>query len=576
MHITKKVIGFCLILAMIKTDAIAQTKQRTYRKITQRELLDTLFQCTVIKDQVYLDGDIYLGDTTELNRLQNLAFAFVVDDNFILQTRWQNNTIPVEFDNNFLMTEKNVIITALNEMMALTYIRFKFRTNENDYIFYKKVSESQLGFCGGSSPVGRKSGKQEIRISCLSPKIVKHETLHSLGFYHEQSRTDRDNFSTILTANIEAGAESNFDKHLFFVKDIGGYDFRSIMHYGAFDFGIKVNGVRKQTIRSKVNPPNTSFSSSELSSGDIDALKAIYPMKNIARAPLPVYNDMFSDNQEWTTGPYFGTKGTFLADVNGDRKADAIVVNNDLITVRRSNGSVFTPNESWTTIPFFGNKGTYFADVNGDGKADAIAVSVLETRVRKSTGSSFGPAERWIDGFFGDKGVFFVDVTGDGKADAILAGESGIRVRVSDGISFGASERWIDSDSYGTKGTFFADVNGDNKADAIVVNDGGIVVRVSRGTSFSQNFTWSSQAYVGTRGNYFSDVNGDGKADAIVVNENGISVRRSRDYDFMPTETGTSNPYLADIVMLFGDVTGSGKCAAVVVNNNIIVVRPAY
>jgi hypothetical protein len=32
-------------------------------------------------------------------------------------------------------------------------------------------------------------------------------------------------------------------------------------------------------------------------------------------------------------GPYFGTPGTFFADVTGDGRADAIVVNDDTITV---------------------------------------------------------------------------------------------------------------------------------------------------------------------------------------------------------------------------------------------------
>ena len=34
-------------------------------------------------------------------------------------------------------------------------------------------------------------------------------------------------------------------------------------------------------------------------------------------------------------GPYFGTRGTFFADVSGDGRADAIVVNDDTVTVRR-------------------------------------------------------------------------------------------------------------------------------------------------------------------------------------------------------------------------------------------------
>ena len=83
----------------------------------------------------------------------------------------------------------------------------------------------------------------------------------------------------------------------------------------------------------------------------------------------------FAPNEDWTGGPYFGTRGTFFADVTGDGKADAIVVNDGTVTVRRSTGSGFAPNEDWTGGPYFGTRGTLFADVTGDDRADAIVVN---------------------------------------------------------------------------------------------------------------------------------------------------------------------------------------------------------
>lgn len=46
----------------------------------------------------------------------------------------------------------------------------------------------------------------------------------------------------------------------------------------------------------------------------------------------------FSPNETWTSNPYYGNQaphGTF-ADVTGDGRADAIVVNDSGVTVRRS------------------------------------------------------------------------------------------------------------------------------------------------------------------------------------------------------------------------------------------------
>src|SRR5436309_16051006 len=78
--------------------------------------------------------------------------------------------------------------------------------------------------------------------------------------------------------------------------------------------------------------------------------------------------------EAWTPQSYYGQPGTAFADVDGDKRADAIVVNKDRITVRRSTGSGFGAYEAWTPQSYYGQLGTAFADVDGDGKADAIVV----------------------------------------------------------------------------------------------------------------------------------------------------------------------------------------------------------
>lgn len=48
---------------------------------------------------------------------------------------------------------------------------------------------------------------------CIYVGIVMHEMMHAAGFWHEQSRQDRDNFITINTFNIQNGMEYNFQKY---------------------------------------------------------------------------------------------------------------------------------------------------------------------------------------------------------------------------------------------------------------------------------------------------------------------------------------------------------------------------
>jgi len=144
-------------------------------------------------------------------------------------------------------------------------------------------------------------------------------------------------------------------------------------------------------------------------------------------------------------------------DVTGDGKADAIVVNSNTITVRPSEAATidlpwiqlsyqdFAPNEDWTHGSYYG---AFFADVTGDGRADAIVVNNVLTSgfpgelisatvpVRTSDGSEFAPQDQhdWL--VTSHDPTQFADVTGDGKADAIVADGGTITVYRSDGTRF--------------------------------------------------------------------------------------------------------------------------------------------
>ena len=59
-----------------------------------------------------------------------------------------------------------------------------------------------------SSSVGRTArGEQKVNLHqyCWLKGIVIHEIAHAIGFFHEQSRTDRNSYVNIIYQNIEVG-----------------------------------------------------------------------------------------------------------------------------------------------------------------------------------------------------------------------------------------------------------------------------------------------------------------------------------------------------------------------------------
>ena len=107
---------------------------------------------------------------------------------------------------------------------------------------------------------------------------------------------------------------------------------------------------------------------------------------------LPLTGSAFDSDGGTDWGDSCGSEGNFFADVNGDGMADAIAVSPGGIQVLLSTGTSFAPGPSgvdWTTVPFYGAVATFFADVNGDKRADAIAVDNGSVLVWLSNGSSF-------------------------------------------------------------------------------------------------------------------------------------------------------------------------------------------
>lgn len=70
---------------------------------------------------------------------------------------------------------------------------------------YKIVNRIFLNF-SCHTPVGYHGRRSDVTLGtgCLRKGTVMHEVLHALGFWHEQSRADRDNYVKIHFENIQS------------------------------------------------------------------------------------------------------------------------------------------------------------------------------------------------------------------------------------------------------------------------------------------------------------------------------------------------------------------------------------
>jgi Astacin (Peptidase family M12A)/FG-GAP repeat len=198
------------------------------------------------------DLDIDLGPVEKL-RLRGAAN---------MGERWPDGQVTYAFADDFAgqvcasgMTSCQDVRTRVRETLAAMERKLPMRFTEVPFEIFKPMITYQWGDSdqsvpGQSSHTGRDAGGQTIKfrrghetdpnpapfpaLYNLQPQAgtVRHETLHGLGLWHEQSRTDRDSFVDVQYECIERGEDNgNFDIHDD-ATDVGPYDFASIMHYG--------------------------------------------------------------------------------------------------------------------------------------------------------------------------------------------------------------------------------------------------------------------------------------------------------------------------------------------------------
>ena len=73
-------------------------------------------------------------------------------------------------------------------------------------IHYEYINYSDASYRCNSN-VGRTGGSQVVSLDqgCVHVGLIIHELMHAAGFFHEQARTDRDDYVVVNWSNIQEG-----------------------------------------------------------------------------------------------------------------------------------------------------------------------------------------------------------------------------------------------------------------------------------------------------------------------------------------------------------------------------------
>ncbi|KAJ4432667.1 hypothetical protein ANN_21290 [Periplaneta americana] len=146
--------------------------------------------------------------------------------------RWPKGIIPYYITDDFSEEEKHIILDAMDTFNRKTCVKFRpYKKGDKDFITI--VSQD----AGCYSFVGHLDRGQVVNFQkqCLRHGTIMHELLHVLGFFHQHSASERDDFITINWNNIKKGNENQFGKNN--TTNFGEpYDYESVMHYSTLAF----------------------------------------------------------------------------------------------------------------------------------------------------------------------------------------------------------------------------------------------------------------------------------------------------------------------------------------------------
>nr|XP_040574974.1 low choriolytic enzyme-like isoform X2 [Lepeophtheirus salmonis] len=186
----------------------------------------------------------------------------IASRNLIAGENWPNNEVPYEISSEYSSSDVDVIKSAMKEIESKTCVKWVPRSGQKNYVTINPREEGCFAVLG----YNRNRGVHNLNLqrtsggrTCMIMGIAAHEMLHILGFAHEQTRPDRDQFVQIFWSRIKRNYISNYFRAIdinatdippvcdststqasfdncysgYKARTFGlSYDYGSIMHYG--------------------------------------------------------------------------------------------------------------------------------------------------------------------------------------------------------------------------------------------------------------------------------------------------------------------------------------------------------
>jgi astacin len=202
-----------------------QAQQHDEKTLALQDLEGNIYpeDAVIIDDSIVVMGDIIAGRVEDLEAYRSQSKPLKIPPTKL----WPNGKIPLKIDSKF--KDFKDLQSAIKEIESKTNIRFPKRTDQPNYVYIKP------GNFHCSSQVGMAGGEQWIQLStkCSKGEIL-HELMHTIGFFHEQSRPDRDDYIQVVWENIEEKYHLQFKKILRWRhegKSPFPFSFKTIMLY---------------------------------------------------------------------------------------------------------------------------------------------------------------------------------------------------------------------------------------------------------------------------------------------------------------------------------------------------------